>query len=95
MISRFEKEMRNLTYTIKDETLKKHILESFLKRMQLLTPNQQLKKNYSFKKIREPNYLMKQKKIHRQRDNISKEQLTEFFNTISSIKFSYRSKGES
>ena len=44
MISRFEKEMRNLTYTIKDETLKKHILESFLKRMQLLTPNQQLKK---------------------------------------------------
>ena len=61
MISRFEKEMRNLTYTIKDETLKKHILESFLKRMRLLTPNQQLKKTIVLKKIREPNYLMKQK----------------------------------
>ena len=78
MISRFEKEMRNLTYTIKDETLKKHILESFLKRMQLLTPNQQLKKNYSFKKNQRTQLLDETKKIHRQRDNISKEQLTEF-----------------
>ena len=78
MISRFEKEMRNLTYTIKDETLKKHILESFLKRMQLLTPNQQLKKNYSFKKNQRTKLLDETKKIHRQRDNISKEQLTEF-----------------
>ena len=78
MISRFEKEMRNLTYTIKDETLKKHILESFLKRMQLLTPNQQVKKNYSFKKNQRTQLLDETKKIHRQRDNISKEQLTEF-----------------
>ena len=78
MISRFEKEMRNLTYTIKDETLKKHILESFLNRMRLLTPNQQLKKNYSFKKNQRTQLLDETKKIHRQRDNISKEQLTEF-----------------
>ena len=75
MISRFEKEMRNLTHTIKDETLKKHILESFLKRMQLLTPNQQLKKTIVLKNQR--TQLLDEKKIHRQRDNISKEQLTE------------------
>ena len=46
--------------------------------MQLLTPNQQLKKNYSFKKNQRTQLLDETKKIHRQRDNISKEQLTEF-----------------
>ena len=47
-ISKFEKEIKKLSYSIKDETLKKYVLEDFLEKLNRLTPNQTYKKNNSF-----------------------------------------------
>ena len=41
-ISKFEKEIKKLSYSIKDETLKKYVLEDFLEKLNRLTPNQNL-----------------------------------------------------
>ena len=37
-ISKFEKEIKKLSYSIKDETLKKYVLEDFLEKINNLTP---------------------------------------------------------
>ena len=44
-ISKFEKEIKKLSYSIKDETLKKYVLEDFLEKLTRLIPNQIYKKN--------------------------------------------------
>ncbi len=46
-VSKFEKEIKRMCYLIKDETLKKYVLEDFLERIKKLTPIQN--KKYSFK----------------------------------------------
>ena len=47
-ISKFEKEIKKLAYTIQDETLKKYVLEDFLEKLSNLTPLQSLTKKTKF-----------------------------------------------
>ena len=46
-ISKFEKKIKSLCYAIKDETLKKYILEDFLSKLKNLTPIQNAKKVFT------------------------------------------------
>ena len=46
-ISKFEKKIKSLCYAIKDETLKKYILEDFLSKLKDLTPIQNFKKVFT------------------------------------------------
>ena len=77
-VTKFEKEIRKLCLLIKDETLKKYILEDFLKKISALTPNISLKNN--FKRYKNTNYkvLNETKKIHLQKKNFTRENLIEF-----------------
>ena len=45
-ISKFEKEIKKLSYSIKDEILKKYVLEDFLEKIKKLTPLQSERQNY-------------------------------------------------
>ena len=47
-VSKFEKEIKKLTYSIQDETLKKYVLEDFLERLRNLTPMQASKQQVKF-----------------------------------------------
>ena len=47
-ISKFEKEIKNLSYSIQDETLKKYVLEDFLEKIKKLTPLQTSKQGFNF-----------------------------------------------
>ena len=80
-ISKFEKEIKKLSYSIRDETLKKYVLEDFLEKLNRLTPNQAYKKNNSFFnfKIKKNFQILKETKIlHQKRKNLSKSQVIEF-----------------
>ena len=80
-ISKFEKEIKKLTYSIQDETLKKYVLEDFLEKIKKLTPIQASKKNYIYKNLKyKKNYqILKETKIlHQKRKNLSKIQIIEF-----------------
>ena len=80
-ISKFEKEIKRLSYSIKDETLKKHVLENFLEKINSLTPIQTSRKNYthnSFKKKKDFKILKETKILHQKRKNLSKIQIIEF-----------------
>ena len=49
----FDKRLRSIAYTIKDDYIKKYVLEYFLEKISELTPHtSQTKKNYYIKKIR-------------------------------------------
>ena len=80
-ISKFEKDIKKLAYSIKDETLKKYVLEDFLEKLNKLIPNQILNKNIQFSKYRnKKNYqiLNETKILHQRRKNLSKSQVIEF-----------------
>ena len=80
-ISKFEKEIKNLSYSIKDETLKKYVLEDFLEKIKKLTPIQSSKKNYKYtpyKKQKDYQVLKETKLLHQKRENLSKIQIIEF-----------------
>ena len=80
-ISKFEKNIKKLAYSIKDETLKKYVLEDFLEKLNKLIPNQILNKNIQFSKYRnKKNYkiLNETKILHQRRKNLSKSQVIEF-----------------
>ncbi len=80
-ISKFEKEIKTLSYTIKDETLKKYVLEDFLKKIKKLTPIQSLRENYknsSYKKKEDYQILKETKILHQKRKNFSKLEIIEF-----------------
>tara|TARA_X000000950_G_scaffold131284_1_gene163784 strand:- start:105 stop:1889 length:1785 start_codon:yes stop_codon:yes gene_type:complete len=79
-ISQFEKEIKNLTYSIQDETLKKYVLEDFLERIKKLTPIQTLSHNYRnfhFKKKKNYQILKETKILHQKRKDLSKIQIIE------------------
>ncbi len=79
-ISNFEKDIKKICYTIRDETLKKYIYEEFLTKLDELIPKQKLfKKNY-LKSIYSKNVtaLTETKKIFKQKIKYSKEDLQEF-----------------
>jgi DNA primase len=80
-ISKFEKEIKKLSYSIQDETLKKYVLEDFLEKIKRLTPIQTSKQNYQYTKFnKKKNYqILKETKIlHHKRKNLSKTQIIEF-----------------
>ena len=80
-ISKFEKEIKNLSYSIQDETLKKYVLEDFLEKIKKLTPIQSSRNNYRFtpyKKQRDYQILKETKLLHQKRKDLSKIQIIEF-----------------
>ncbi len=77
-ISKFEKKIKQLSYTIKDETLRKHILESFLEKMSNFTPIQSTRKNFKNFKVKDFKILNETKKLHSQKNHLTEEQLKEY-----------------
>jgi hypothetical protein len=71
-----------MCYLIKDETLKKYVLEDFLEKIKKLTPIQNTRKNYqSFQKYKnKQNYqiLNETKTLHQKNSHFSKIQIKEF-----------------
>ena len=80
-ISKFEKEIKSLSYSIQDETLKKYVLEDFLEKIKKLTPIQTSRKNYKFtpyKNKKDYQILKETKLLHQKRKDLSKIQVIEF-----------------
>ena len=77
-ITKFEKQMRKLCSFIKDNTLKKYILEDFLNKINTLTPNVNTKLYPYFKKRVESKVLNETKKIHLRKKDLTRENLIEF-----------------
>ena len=80
-ISKFEKEIKKLSYSIRDETLKKYVLEDYLDKIKMLTPIQTSIKNYnfsSFKKKKDYKILRETKILHQKTKDLSKTQIIEF-----------------
>jgi len=81
-ISKFEKDIKRICYSIKDETLRKYILEDFLEKIKELTPIQNIKKQfkaYSNLNRREDVRILKETtNLYKQKNHLTKEQLTEY-----------------
>jgi len=80
-ISNFEKEIKKLSYSIQDETLKKYVLEDFLEKLKKLTPIQTSRKNYKYtpyKKKKDFQILKETKLLHQKRKDLSRIQIIEF-----------------
>ena len=81
-ISKFEKEIKKLCYSINDETLRKYVLEDFLDKIKKLTPNQSKRQSYNrFKKynFKQDYQLLKETKtLHDKKSHFSKIQIKEF-----------------
>ena len=80
-VSKFEKEIKKLSYSILDETLKKYVLEDFLEKIKQLTPIQSSRQNYkysSYKKKKDYQILKETKILHQKRKDLSKIQIIEF-----------------
>jgi DNA primase len=80
-ISRFEKEIKSLSYSIQDETLKKYVLEDFLEKLKKLTPIQSSRREYKFspyKKKKDYQILKETKLLHQKRKDLSRIQIIEF-----------------
>ena len=89
-VSKFEKDIKKLSYTIKDETIKKYVLEDFLEKINKLTPIQNSKDSYQFNNFkRRKNYrILKETKIlHQRNKTLSKIQILEI--SILFIVFNY------
>ena len=76
-ISKFEKKIKSLCYAIKDETLKKYILEDFLSKLKDLTPIQNSKKNFTPYIKKSFSILNETKKLHREQSSFSKTEIKE------------------
>jgi len=81
-VSKFEKEIKYLSYKIQDETLKKYVLEDFLLQINKLTPLQENRKKYknfsNFSKIQNFKILNETKNLHQKKENYTKTELKEF-----------------
>ena len=80
-ISRFEKEIKSLSYSIQDETLRKYVLEDFLEKIKKLTPIQTSRREYKYipyKNKKEYQILKETKLLHQKRKNLSRIQIIEF-----------------
>ena len=76
-ISKFEKKIKSLCYGIKDETLKKYILEDFLSKLNGLTPIQNYKKVFTPFAKRSLNILNETKQLYKDKNNFSKAEIKE------------------
>ena len=89
-ISKFEKEIKKLSYSIQDETLKKYVLEDFLEKIKKLTPIQTSRQNFKYSNYnmkRDHQILKETKLLHQKRKDLSKIQIIEF--SILSIVLNY------
>ncbi len=80
-ISKFEKEIKSLSYSIQDETLKKYVLEDFLEKLKKLTPIQSSRRDYKYspyKKKQDFQVLKETKLLHQKRKDLSRIQIIEF-----------------
>ena len=80
-ISKFEKEIKSLSYSIQDETLKKYVLEDFLERIKKLTPIQTSRRDYkytTYKKKKDYQVLKETKLLYQKRKDLSRIQIIEF-----------------
>ncbi len=80
-ISKFEKEIKKLSYSIQDETLRKYVLEDFLDKLKQLTPIQNSKKindYFKFKKKIDYKILKETKILHQKKKDFTKIQIIEF-----------------
>ncbi len=81
-VSKFEKEIKRVCYSIKDETLKKYVLEDFLNKIKNLTPIQNSKRSFTpfknYKKVKDYHLLSETKSLYKKRNHLSKIQLKEF-----------------
>ena len=73
--TKFEKKFKNLCQSIKDQTLKKHILEHYLEKIRNLTPLQRFDKR---KKVNNYKILNETKKIAIAREHLTKEEIKEY-----------------
>jgi len=79
-ISKFEKQIKNLSYSIQDETLRKYVLEDFLEKIKKLTPIQTSRRDYkysSYKKTKNYQILKETKILHQKTKNLSRLQIIE------------------
>ena len=76
-ISKFEKKIKSACYGIKDEVLKKYILEDFLEKLKNLTPMQNYKKSFIPYAKRNFKILNETKKIHKEKNHFSKAEIKE------------------
>ncbi len=80
-ISKFEKQIKKLSYSIQDEILKKHVLEDFLEKIKKLTPIQNSRHNKGFipfQKRKDYKILQETKILHQKRKDLSKVQIIEY-----------------
>ena len=80
-ISKFEKEIKKLSYSIQDEILKKYVLEDFLEKIKKLTPIQTSRQKYNytkFNKKKDLQILKETKLLYLKRKDLSKTQIIEF-----------------
>ena len=80
-ISKFEKEIKKLSYSIQDETLKKYVLEDFLEKIKKLTPIQTSRQKYNYftsKNKKDFQILRETKILHQKKKDLSKSQIIEF-----------------
>ncbi len=77
-IAKFEKQMRKICSLIKDNTLKKYILEDYLNKINKLTPNLNTKNYFNFKKKDVSKILNETKKIHLKKIDFTRENLIEY-----------------
>ena len=91
-ISKFEKKIKSACYGIKDEVLKKYILENYLEKLKNLTPMQNYKKTFIPYARKNLNILNETKQIHKEKNHFSKSELKErsilyiLLNYLSSVK---------
>ena len=78
-ISKFEKRIKSLCYSIKDETLKKYILEEFLEKIKDLTPLQRANRNFKNKSYYKKDFkvLSQTKQLFKEKNHYTKEELKE------------------
>ncbi len=76
-VSKFEKKIKNLCFTIKDETLRKYILEGFLEKIRSLTPIQSFKKKFNRYTRKDFKILNETKQLYKQKSHFSREQIKE------------------
>ena len=80
-VSKFEKEIKKISYSIQDETLRKYVLEDFLDKLKQLTPIQNSSKindNFRFKKKINYKILKETKILHQKKKDFTKIQIIEF-----------------
>jgi DNA primase len=76
-ISKFEKRIKGACYGIRDEVLKKYILEDFLEKLKDLTPMQNYKKSFIPYAKRDSKILNETKQLYKDKNHFSKAEIKE------------------